>query len=65
LGPRRTEAEQTARLLLPERRGVSGICSCRRLRMPEVSNQGVRISYKVAGQGRPLVLLHGWCCDRS
>ena len=33
--------------------------------MPEVSNHGVRISYDVAGEGRPLVLLHGWCCDRS
>jgi pimeloyl-ACP methyl ester carboxylesterase len=33
--------------------------------MPEVSNHGVRISYEVMGQGRPLVLLHGWACDRS
>lgn len=33
--------------------------------MPEVSNHGVRISYEVAGEGRPLMLLHGWCCDRS
>lgn len=33
--------------------------------MPEVSNHGARISYDVAGEGRPLVLLHGWCCDRS
>jgi pimeloyl-ACP methyl ester carboxylesterase len=33
--------------------------------MPEVSNRGVRISYDVAGEGRPLMLLHGWCCDRS
>jgi pimeloyl-ACP methyl ester carboxylesterase len=33
--------------------------------MPEVSNQGVRISYEAVGEGRPLVLLHGWCCDRS
>ena len=33
--------------------------------MPEVSNQDVRISYDVVGEGRPLVLLHGWCCDRS
>jgi pimeloyl-ACP methyl ester carboxylesterase len=33
--------------------------------MPEVSNDGVRISYDVAGEGRPLVLLHGWSCDRS
>lgn len=33
--------------------------------MPEVSNHGVRISYDVTGQGRPLVLLHGWSCDRS
>ena len=33
--------------------------------MPEIQNDGVTISYDVAGQGRPLVLLHGWCCDRS
>ena len=33
--------------------------------MPEVSNSGVKISYDVTGEGRPLVLLHGWCCDRS
>jgi pimeloyl-ACP methyl ester carboxylesterase len=33
--------------------------------MAQVSNHGVTISYDVAGEGRPLVLLHGWCCDRS
>jgi pimeloyl-ACP methyl ester carboxylesterase len=33
--------------------------------MHEVSNRGVSISYDVAGEGRPLMLLHGWCCDRS
>lgn len=33
--------------------------------MPEISNNGVRIIYDVAGHGRPLILLHGWCCDRS
>ena len=33
--------------------------------MPEVTNGGVRISYDVVGEGRPLMLLHGWCCDRS
>lgn len=33
--------------------------------MPEVSNDGVRIRYDMAGEGRPLILLHGWCCDRS
>jgi pimeloyl-ACP methyl ester carboxylesterase len=33
--------------------------------MPEVSNRGVKIRYDVAGEGRPLMLLHGWCCDRS
>jgi pimeloyl-ACP methyl ester carboxylesterase len=32
--------------------------------MPEVSN-GVKISYDVAGEGRPLLMLHGWTCDRS
>jgi pimeloyl-ACP methyl ester carboxylesterase len=25
----------------------------------------VSISYDAVGDGRPLVLLHGWCCDRS
>jgi pimeloyl-ACP methyl ester carboxylesterase len=33
--------------------------------MPEVTSGGVRIDYEVTGQGRPLMLLHGWCCDRS
>jgi pimeloyl-ACP methyl ester carboxylesterase len=33
--------------------------------MPEISNKGVKISYEVAGQGRPLVLLHGWACDHA
>ena len=33
--------------------------------MSEVMSAGVRISYEVVGQGRPLMLLHGWCCDRS
>lgn len=33
--------------------------------MPKVSNHGVEISYEVSGQGRPLVLLHGWSNDRS
>ncbi len=33
--------------------------------MPEASNQGVRISYDITGQGRALMLLHGWCCDRT
>jgi pimeloyl-ACP methyl ester carboxylesterase len=33
--------------------------------MPEVVSGGVRISYDVVGQGRPLVLLHGLWCDRS
>jgi pimeloyl-ACP methyl ester carboxylesterase len=33
--------------------------------MPEVASRGVRISYDVVGEGRPLVLLRGWCCDRS
>jgi pimeloyl-ACP methyl ester carboxylesterase len=33
--------------------------------MPEISNNGVRIVYDVVGQGRPLILLHGWSCDRS
>jgi pimeloyl-ACP methyl ester carboxylesterase len=33
--------------------------------MLEVRNDGVTIRYDVVGQGRPLVLLHGWCVDRS
>jgi pimeloyl-ACP methyl ester carboxylesterase len=33
--------------------------------MPEASNHGVTSSYDVVGEGRPLVLLHGWCSDRS
>jgi len=33
--------------------------------MPEVTSGGVRIRYDVVGEGRPLMLLHGWCCDRS
>lgn len=33
--------------------------------MPEAMNQGVKICYDVMGQGRPLMLLHGWCCDRT
>ena len=33
--------------------------------MPEVKSGGVRISYDVVGDGRPFVLLHGWCGDRS
>lgn len=33
--------------------------------MAEVSNHGVKISYEVSGQGRPLVLLHGWASDRG
>jgi pimeloyl-ACP methyl ester carboxylesterase len=33
--------------------------------LPEVANQGIRISYDVVGEGRPLMLLHGLWCDRS
>ncbi|MET1011799.1 MAG: alpha/beta fold hydrolase [Actinomycetota bacterium] len=33
--------------------------------MPGIQNEGVRIRYHVAGQGRPLVLLHGLWCNRS
>jgi pimeloyl-ACP methyl ester carboxylesterase len=33
--------------------------------MSEIASGGVRISYDVVGDGRPLMLLHGWCCDRS
>ena len=33
--------------------------------MAEVTSSGVKISYETVGEGRPLMLLHGWCCDRS
>ena len=33
--------------------------------MPLVTSGGVRISYDVVGEGRPLMLLHGLWCDRS
>jgi len=33
--------------------------------IPEVASFGVKIRYEVVGKGRPLVLLHGWCCDRT
>jgi pimeloyl-ACP methyl ester carboxylesterase len=33
--------------------------------MPAVSNDGVTIRYDVVGAGLPLILLHGWVCDRS
>jgi len=31
--------------------------------MPHVNNGGVRISYRVHGNGEPLVLIHGWSCE--
>ena len=33
--------------------------------MAEIVNDGVRIDYDAVGHGQPLVLLHGWSCDRS
>lgn len=33
--------------------------------MPEIRNNGVTIRYDVVGEGQPLILLHGWGCDRS
>lgn len=33
--------------------------------MPEIRNGNVTVSYETVGAGRPLVLLHGWGCDRS
>ena len=31
--------------------------------MPHVNNQGVRITYRLYGEGEPLVLIHGWSCE--
>lgn len=31
--------------------------------MPHVDNGGVRIGYRVHGDGEPLVLIHGWSCE--
>jgi len=31
--------------------------------MPYVDNGGVRIGYRVYGNGEPLVLIHGWSCE--
>jgi pimeloyl-ACP methyl ester carboxylesterase len=33
--------------------------------MPEIRSDGVRISYDLVGEGRPLLLLHGWGVDRT
>ena len=33
--------------------------------MPAITNAGVKISYDVTGQGRPLMLIHGWLNDRT
>jgi pimeloyl-ACP methyl ester carboxylesterase len=33
--------------------------------MSEVAHHGVKISYDTSGEGRPLILLHGWSCDRT
>jgi pimeloyl-ACP methyl ester carboxylesterase len=33
--------------------------------MPEVISHGVRLDYEVVGDGRPLMLLHGFSADRS
>ena len=33
--------------------------------MAEIANRGIKISYETSGAGRPLILLHGWACDRS
>lgn len=31
--------------------------------MPYVDNHGLRINYRIVGQGEPLVLVHGWSCE--
>ena len=31
--------------------------------MHHVNNDGVRLAYRVYGQGDPLVLVHGWSCE--
>jgi pimeloyl-ACP methyl ester carboxylesterase len=41
------------------REATKGLC------MAQVSNNGVKISYDVAGEGQPLLMLHGWVCDRT
>jgi pimeloyl-ACP methyl ester carboxylesterase len=34
--------------------------------MPDAVRNGIRLSYDLAdGARRPIVLVHGWCCDRS
>lgn len=34
--------------------------------MPSISRDGVALAYDwIDGSGRPLVLIHGWCCDRT
>jgi pimeloyl-ACP methyl ester carboxylesterase len=34
--------------------------------MPSLSRDGVALAYdRIDGPGRPVVLIHGWCCDRA
>jgi len=34
--------------------------------MPSISRDGVALAYdKVDGRGRAIILIHGWCCDRT
>jgi pimeloyl-ACP methyl ester carboxylesterase len=34
--------------------------------MPFISRDGVTLAYDIVeGSGRPLVFIHGWCCDRT
>jgi pimeloyl-ACP methyl ester carboxylesterase len=33
--------------------------------MPHLTRDGVKLYYEEAGSGPPVVLIHGWCCDRT
>ena len=33
--------------------------------MPDLSRDGVSLSFDDVGSGPPMVFIHGWCCDRS
>lgn len=56
----------------PAAREISGAptgrtaATCEDRAVPVASRNGVGLAYDlVEGDGRPVVLIHGWCCDRS